>query len=435
MGPVDGYGRRGVGQWLWDFLRSDNTDGVFYGWRVVAIAFLVILVGREIGYGFIETVWGSRDYQGEGIGPPWTLLAIALSPIGGLASLWIAGWGADRFGPKRMAQIGLTLVGLIVLFACLPGPFVLEVAIAGVVALGMIGAYVPAVTMLNHWFRDRLPLAVALTLFGSAIVGEIIGLLLALPLLLVDWRILTLAGGAAILVVALPLVRAIRNRPEDWGEHPDGVAPARMIPDYHWREAVRSRQFWTLIAAGCCVAGAESISTVYGWQVISRTEATGENIDQFGTLRDYASVAGILAGGLACCRLPVWWVLSGAATAQAVGMVLLLSGFEPALLEIGVLLGAASGMGTAPAIAAVGIYFGRRSFGILTVTAFLILYVASAAALPAAGYLAYLDVVPGVYIAILIAAAILSLIGAGLFWKIGQPRLAPTQLAAATAIS
>ena len=233
-GEGDANARRGVVEWLAEFVRSDNTGWMFYGWRLVVIGFLIILVGREIGDGLLGTVWGSRAYQGEGIGPPWVILVIAAYALGGLASLWFAGWGADRLGPRRMAQVGLPLVGLVALVAVIPAPYILEVAIAGLGALGMIGAYVPAVTMLNNWFRERLALALALMLFGVAIVGVAVAPLLSLLLLVGDWRLLTVVCGAVILAVALPLVRAMRNRPEDWGEHPDGLAPVPTvnIPDY-----------------------------------------------------------------------------------------------------------------------------------------------------------------------------------------------------------
>lgn len=116
-------------------------------------------------------------------------------------------------------------------------------------------------------------------------------------------------------------------------------------------------------------------------------------------------------------------------------MAVLLPGFEPVLLQAAVLLSVASGMGTAPAIAAVGIYFGRRSFGMITVTISIIAWVASSATPPLAGYLGYIDAVAGVYTAFFIAAMIASLIGAGLYLMLGQPRMAPSQQIENPAIS
>ena len=423
IGPGEGNDRRGVVECLVEFARSDNTDGVFYGWRLVLIGFLIILVGREVGAELTAAAWSSRALEHVDIGPPWNAVAIAGGVIGSLLSLLIAGRGVDRFGPKRMAQVALPLVGLVVLLAALPVPGVVQATFTGIAALALIGAYVPAITALNNWFRDRLGLALSLMLCAVAIGRMVFDLALAALLLLVDWRILTLALGLAIVVVALPLARLMRNHPEDSGEHPDGLAPVVSTPDYTWREAMRSSRFWTLMAAGCCVAVAATIANVYAVVVISESSATFEAVEKFGTYKEYASIAGILAGGLASYRFPVRYVLSASAVAQTLGMVLLLIGFGPALLEAEVLLGIASGMATAPGIAAVGVYFGRRSFGTIIVTMFLINQIVPSAVLAGAGYTS----AAAGYVAVFVATAIISLIGAGLYLALGQPRLSPSQ--------
>ena len=426
---------------LEEFVRSESGDGVFYGWRLVVIGIAVVLLGREVGNGLIiGTVWGNRAVDHGGIGPPWIALAIAGGAIGGLLSLWFAGRGADRLGPRRMARIGLPLVGPVVMLGALPVPGATETSFSGLAVLSLIGAYVPAITMLNHWFRNRLTVALALLLFGVAVGGVVIDWLLALlssDIFVGWWRdgfgswwpVVPVACGLAIMAAAWPLARAMRDRPEDWGEHPDGLTPAAAenVPDYSWREAVRSRQFWTLMAAGCCVAVASSVASVYDGPVISQGSGTFEDVDRFGLFKKFASTVGILIGGLASYRFPVKYVLSGAAVVQAVGMAMLLSGYGPLLLEAAVLMGAASGLATAPVIAVVGIYFGRRSFGMITVTAMLINYLASAAALPAAGSIGYLDAALVAYTPIFMAAAIVSVVGAGLYLLLGQPRLAPAQ--------
>ena len=112
------------------------------------------------------------------------------------------------------------------------------------------------------------------------------------------------------------------------------------------------------------------------------------------------------------------------AIAQAVGIVLLLSGFGPTLLGSVLALAAASGMAVAPGIAAVGIYFGRRSFGAIIVTAFFVEDVASNGLLPLAGYSTSISVG---YVPMFVGAAVVSLVGAVLFWMLGHPRLAPSQ--------
>ena len=71
--PASGARRGGIER-LSEFIRSETGGGVFYGWRLVIIGFLIFLVGREIGDGLIGTAWGSRAYEGDGIGQPWVEL-------------------------------------------------------------------------------------------------------------------------------------------------------------------------------------------------------------------------------------------------------------------------------------------------------------------------------------------------------------------------
>ena len=428
MEPAGADSRPGIVGWLTDLVRSDNAGGVFYGWRLVVIGFFIILVGREVSF----WAWTSRGFDDVGIGSPWNIIAIAGGVASWLLSLFIAGRGVDRFGPKRMALAGLPLAGLVVLLAALPVPGVAQAGFVGVGSLALIGAYVPAITVLNNWFRGRLGLALALMLFLVAISDVVVDVVLPVLLSVLSWQLVVVASGVAIVVVALPLARLMRDRPEDWGEHPDGLASAGGIPDYSWREAMRSGQFWTLMAAGSCVAMVPSISNFYGWFVISEGSAGFEAIEKFGAYKEYASVAGILVGGLASYRFRVRYVLAGAAAAQTVGMVLLLTGFGPALLETGVLMGVASGMAAAPAIAAVGIYFGRRSFGAIIVTTLFIEQVVSSGLPTAAGYSAS---VWGGYVPMFVAAAMVSLVGAGLYWRLGRPRLAPSQRGENPAVS
>ena len=424
----------GMMEWLSNFLRSDNTGGVFYGWWLVAIGVLIILVGREIGEAIGRTAYMARLHDHLGIEPPWNVAAIVGGVIIWIGSMWAAGRGADRLGPRRMVQIGLPLAGLPILFAALPVPGSMQLALPAMAAIALIGAYLPMITALNRWFRDRLALALSLTLFGVAISRVVFDWLLSVVLLVVDWQPVTVATGAVIVVVAFPLALLIRNRPEEWGERPDGVspAPAGSIPDYSWREAMRSCQFWMLAAAGACAGSAATIGSVYAWQVASQGSATFEDIDKLGSFETLTSMAGILIGGVLSYRFPVRFVLAGAAIVQTLGVALLLVGYGPALLETGVLLGVAAGIGPALEIAAVGIYFGRRSFGMIVVTSLFVGSIVPGVVLPGAGYLRDLT---GAYIPVAVGAAVISLIGAALYLALGQPRLSPSQQAEDPAIS
>ena len=45
---------------------------------------------------------------------------------------------------------------------------------------------------------------------------------------LFNWEVGLLLIAAIIFVIAWPVSRLVRNRPEDYGQHPDGIDPASV---------------------------------------------------------------------------------------------------------------------------------------------------------------------------------------------------------------
>ena len=62
--------------------------------------------------------------------------------------------------------------------------------------------------------------------------------------------------GAIALVVVMPLASQIHDRPENQGQA-SGCSPPEpdtVLPDYTWREAVRSHPFWLLVVGDGCLS-------------------------------------------------------------------------------------------------------------------------------------------------------------------------------------
>ena len=352
-----------------------------------------------------------------------------------LLALPFMGSAIDRLGPRRAVRIGLALVGATVFLAVVPARGFQVIALTATWGLGLAGAYLPMVTALNHWFRQRFVMALAVLLFALAVGGAIVDF--ALPLLagVVDWRLVAVAVGFVILAAMLKLPGAILDRPEDWGERPDGLAaaPDENVPNYAWPEALRSRQFWTLVAALCCMSAVESVAPVYATPVIVDRGAELEIVMQIRGLDRYLTIPFILAGGLLGYRWPVRYVLSGAAIVTAIAIGMMFIGHTLEFLIASLLLAAASGASVAPGVAAAGNYFGRRNFAGITATIMLLEYLFALPILPAVGWSGAFEF--GGYAPAAIVSAVVSLIAAGLFWKLGQPRLAPSQRAESAAIS
>ena len=435
MEPAGPDYRRGMTGWLSDFIRSDNTGGVFYGWRLVVVGFLVILVGRQIGETAALTAYSALLYEYVGNGAKWYSVVILVGGAVGLLALPFLGSAIDQIGPRRVVRIGLALVGVTVLLAAVPVRGIQVLALTATGGLGLVGIYLPAITTLNHWFRRRLVVALAALFFAVAIAAAIVDF--AVPLLadVVHWRIVMVAVGLIVLAATPVLSRASRDRPEDWGERPDGLGavPDRSIPNYAWREALRSGQFWMLAAAICCTSAVESISHVYATPVIVDRGVELDTVRDIRRLNSYLTIPFILAGGFLGYRWPIRYVLSGAAIATAIGIGMMFIGQMLEFLIATLLLAAAYGASVAPGIAAVGNYFGRRNFAAVTATIILLKYLAAFPLLPAVGWL--WSVWFGGSSVVAVAAAALSLIGAGLFFLMGQPRLSPSQPAANSSIS
>src|SRR6185436_16793500 len=79
----------------------------------------------------------------------------------------------------------------------------------------------------NHWFRRKRGLAMAIVQTGQSIGGVAILPLVALAVLTLGWRSAALFSGIAVLLL-LPLAFLVHRSPESMGLLPDGERrPAR----------------------------------------------------------------------------------------------------------------------------------------------------------------------------------------------------------------
>ena len=174
----------------------------------------------------------------------------------------------------------------------------------------------------------------AVPLFGFALwrfaidtaANSLIGLL--------GWRLAVTVVGASALAVVMPLAWQIGDRPEDHGLYPDGASPDpdTVLPDYTWREAVRSRSFWFLVAGDGCLfsVGLASWLVARPFPFFHYDEVYpfdgyypwGALFD-VNTSRMVASTAAILACAVIGDRVPVRYVLAGLVLLLAGALILL----------------------------------------------------------------------------------------------------------------
>ena len=241
--------------------------GVFYGWWLVGLSGLVVSIS-SIPLFHALSIWSVVLERHFG----WTRTQLSLAFVftraeGGLMGP-LEGHLTSRFGARRMVLVGLLVTGAgLLLFGRVQNLWMFYLAFL-VMAMGhSLASWIPVMTALTNWFRRRRATAIAWT---NVINRGAVLLLIPVIAWAVDpdadrvgWEVTATVLGVFALLVALPISRGVRNRPEDYGQRPDGdsaeppptvVVPGEARPtmakaeepDFTVRQALRTPAFWLI---------------------------------------------------------------------------------------------------------------------------------------------------------------------------------------------
>src|SRR5688500_10874945 len=320
---------------------------------------------------------------GEGFGWSKTMLSAAFSMARAESGILgpVQGWLTDRFGPRVLMRVGLTIFGAgFMLFSQIQGPVAFFLTFF-LMALGSsLGGYLPIGVAIVAWFRRRRALALSVSSSGMAI-GGLLTPLLAVALSRFGWRWTAFASGVLILVVGLPLSQLVRHRPEAHGWTVDGLPeppatgtgetaapPMAAERNFTGREAMATRAFW-YIALGHGAA-LLVVSAVIVHMITHVTERLGYSLERAGgvvALLTVMQAVGQLSGGWLGDRFSKRRIAAACMLGHAVALVVLATAttFVMVLL-FAVLHGLSWGM-RGPLMAAIRAdYFGSRAFGTIT---------------------------------------------------------------------
>ena len=203
--------------------------GVFYGWWLVALSGVTMTIATVPLYHAMP-VWSVALESQFGWSRGQLGLALTFTRIEGGLMGPLEGYLTDRLGARRIILIGLLVLGVgFLVFAGVRNLWMFYVAFI-ILALGQgLGSWLPLMTTINNWFARRRAMAM-----GWANVGGRLGALLLVPAIAwaidpeqqrLGWQLTVLILGITTLVIAFPLTRLIRNRPQDYGQLPDGDPP------------------------------------------------------------------------------------------------------------------------------------------------------------------------------------------------------------------
>lgn len=232
----------------------------FYGWIVIAVAFVTMGIGVNTRTAFsllfppILAEFGWDRATTAGAFSVGFLVATVYVPFMGMAM--------DRYGPRLVIPIGVVICSAgLALATFISRPWHLHLTLGVLVGGGSIFlTYIGHSLFLPHWFVRRRGLAI-----GIAFAGVGVGSMALFPWLqrmieVAGWRSACWALTVALLVVLLPLNAVFqRGRPAELGLAPDGAAGLATrwgddnVVDHAWASvdwtlarAIRTARFWWL---------------------------------------------------------------------------------------------------------------------------------------------------------------------------------------------
>jgi len=223
-----------------------------YRWVIVAAGGLLGCVA--VGAMFSLPVFIRPMAQDTG----WSVTGISTAMTFGFLSMAAASivWGglSDRFGPRLVVLTGSIVLAASLALASRAGSLSeFQILFGVLVGAATAAVFAPMMACVTGWFDTQRGLAVSLVSAGMGMAPMTMAPLAAWLVTVHDWRtaMLIIAGIAAALMI--PAALLVRRHPAlDTGS--DALAPDKLQSGMTVRQALRSRQFITLMLANffCC---------------------------------------------------------------------------------------------------------------------------------------------------------------------------------------
>ena len=240
----------------------------FYGWVIVAVATLALVVSNGLSIGGIPVFYKPMREDLVAAGTVAAANAESFIAFGATLTFFfsgvlspVAGWLIQRFRLKTLMTAGCVILGAgLVMHAVTSSPYVVYAARTMMgISLCLVGV-LPSIVLVSNWFVRRRGLALGILLTGTSIGGVIIPQI-ATPLITAyGWRTAMLAVSMLVWLLLLPaVVLLVKDRPEEVGSVADGDeipadASAPVIASgTTLSQALRTPLFWVLALCAASV--------------------------------------------------------------------------------------------------------------------------------------------------------------------------------------
>lgn len=225
-------------------------EGIFYGWFIVGVCFVVnfVIFGISIN---TFTVYVTPIQESLGWQRDHVTMALGFAPLAMGAAAPFMGRLIDKVGARYVMAAGAAVIGIgSILLAKTESRwyFYTVYSIAGV---GQAGAtIIPISFVISNWFKVKRGRALGIVMTGTGLGAA---LMVPVTTRIVDtygWRTSYFIMGCIILLMVPLNLLFIRTRPSDMGLQPDGG----IIPDEKpvalegltAPEAIKTKSFWVI---------------------------------------------------------------------------------------------------------------------------------------------------------------------------------------------
>jgi len=208
-----------------------EKHGIFYGWVVVAAAFIIIVFGYAIRNTFSVFYPTIVEEFGWGRGNTALMFSIAILVYGLMAP--IVGNLVDRFEPRLVLSVGACIVGMGITLCSLATTqwqFYLFYGVIAAIGLSIMG-WTPLSTIISNWFVKKRGLVFGIlgAGFGMSLVSASIAQFLICNF---GWQTSYVIIGISSIAVIIPLCAIlIRRSPQEKGLFPDGMPQIPPKPE------------------------------------------------------------------------------------------------------------------------------------------------------------------------------------------------------------
>jgi len=226
---------------------DNESSRLYYGWIVVATAFLATMMGYGITYS--SGVFLKPLYSDFGWTRAMTAGAFSAYAVSHTVFAAFAGWLTDKWGPRIVAATGgICLAGSMIMMSSITTLWEFYVYYVFLLGWGVAAAYTPMVTTVSRWFTVKRGLAISLTVTGVGTGSLVLSPLAAWLITSYGWRTAYVVVGAIVFTVFIPIVTFIKKSPREnfkvgSEETPNAV---KSTDDFSFLNAVKTRSFWAL---------------------------------------------------------------------------------------------------------------------------------------------------------------------------------------------